>query len=184
MMLSPVSPLCNLSAAARPGDMSNTAPSPGGTTMPWLSVMGSSPVLDFVAGHLSRAAARRRGFLRPISRTGLSVGDVGDGAQLLGRGMAIAKKVEIGRNLLEQHIGADQGAAAMPGGGLEERRHPRAKHDIADQGTRRQAIGIEGERIAFGHAERRRVDHEIEGGEAAAGGIVVAEPDIEAGIVL
>src|SRR5438874_6847688 len=67
MMLSPVSPLCNLSAAARPGDISNTAPSPGGTTMPWLSVMGSSPVLDFVAGHLSRAAARRRGF---VGKTG------------------------------------------------------------------------------------------------------------------
>jgi hypothetical protein len=31
--------------------------------MPWLSVMGSSPVLEIVANHLSRAAARRRGFL-------------------------------------------------------------------------------------------------------------------------
>jgi hypothetical protein len=56
--------------------------------------------------------------------------------------------------------------------------HPGAQHDIADQGAGREALRVEGQRIAGHHAERRRVDDEV-----ISGGIVVAEHDAQTGVV-
>src|SRR5439155_13979431 len=76
-----------------------------------------------------------------------SVGDLRQGAaELVGGGAAKAEEFEIGRDLLEQHVGPDQSSAAAPGGGLEQRRYPRPQHDIADQGAGLEAVRVERQR--------------------------------------
>src|SRR6185503_18742367 len=101
------------------------------------------------------------------------------GAKLVRRRGAEAEELEVERNLLEQHVGADLDAAAALACRGEERRDRLLHDDLADERGRRKARRIHGQGIAVVHAERCRVHHDVE-----AGRITGPEPGIGGGIVL
>src|SRR5215471_10865595 len=90
-----------------------------------------------------------------------SVLDRGHRAQLVGRGRSEAEEFEVRGNLLEQHVGAHLDLATLRLRGFQEWCVLRFHHDLADEGFRRQQRYVDRQRIAFLHAERRGVDHDV-----------------------
>src|SRR4051812_40466900 len=84
-----------------------------------------------------------------------SITNFGERAQFVGSSAAVAEKFQISRDLLEQHVGAERGAAAAAGRLLQQPRHSRPEHDVPDQRVGVEAIKVERQRIADSHAERR-----------------------------
>ena len=99
-----------------------------------------------------------------------SIGDLSQGTKLVRGSTAVAEEFEIGRDLLEQHIGADQGATAAPCGRLGAAAYPAPRTTSPTSAPGSSAPARKGA-VAGRHAERRRVDH-----EPVTGGVVAAEP--------
>src|SRR5580704_2153353 len=90
-------------------------------------------------------------------------------AKLLGCCRAVAEEFEIGRDLLEEHVGADLEPASARGGGFEKRCHLAFHDHLAYKGFAIEPGRIDGKRVTGFHPERRRVDHEV-----VADGVVAA----------
>src|SRR5262245_40702399 len=73
---------------------------------------------------------------RSLKLSRQSVADFGDRAQLLGRAGAKAKELEVGGNLLEQHLRADLDGAAPLLGQAKKWRKLLLHHDLPDQRRR------------------------------------------------
>src|SRR6187402_115453 len=111
-------------------------------------------------------------------RVGNSVAELGDGAQVLGRGGREAKELKIGWNLLEQHIRADLKATSTRVHRGQKGGHLALHHDFADEGIGRDAAHVHRQFVAFVHAHRRGVDDDV-----VARRIVAARADFDSAIV-
>ena len=87
--------------------------------------------------------------------------------QLFRRSRWQAKKLQVGRDLLEQHVRAHLKAATTRLGGFEEGGHLGGHHDFSDEGAGRHARHVHGHGVALVHAQGRGVDHHV-----ATGGVV------------
>src|SRR5688572_6067523 len=81
-----------------------------------------------------------------------SVSDFRNGAQLVGRRRPVAEELEVGGNLLEQHVGADLRPAPALARGREQRRHFLLHHDFADERRGREARNVDWKRVPCVHA--------------------------------
>src|SRR5271163_3584765 len=90
-----------------------------------------------------------------------SVGYSTDRTQRLRRRRRKAEELQIGRDLLEQHVYADLYATAALAGGTQERRHLLLHDHLADERRGCEPSDVERHRVAFLHPERRRVDDQI-----------------------
>src|SRR5271165_6050547 len=70
------------------------------------------------------------------SMAGGASGQRRDRAQRIGRDAAKTEELEVERDLLEEHVGANLGAAAALARGAQERRDRLLHHDLADEGFR------------------------------------------------
>ena len=87
------------------------------------------------------------------------------------RGGAEAEELQVRRDHLEQHVGADLHRAALVLGGAQQRRVFGLHHHFADEGRGRDAVDVEGHRVALLHAQRRGVDHHVEAGRVLGAGL-------------
>src|SRR5436190_747455 len=79
MMLSPVAPPSSLSANSRPGELLDTRPSPGCTTMPCAPI-ATSRFVSLLPTDLAERRLGRAGFSRQPCETALYPGKAAEGA--------------------------------------------------------------------------------------------------------
>ena len=97
-----------------------------------------------------------------------SIANAGDRAQFVRCGGGKAKKFEIGRDLFEQHVGADLDRAAFLPSGAQERRYFLPHYHLADESGRINASDVHGQWVAIGHADWGRVDDDVIAGRIIA----------------
>src|SRR5262249_3327377 len=106
-------------------------------------------------------------------------GERGYRAQLVRGHLPEPEEIEVERYLFEQHLRPDLRPAALLASRAQQGR-PLLLHDhLADEGRRSQPLRVDRQGIAGIHAERRRVDDQIE-----SCGIVGARRDLELRVVL
>src|SRR5258708_26892982 len=108
----------------------------------------------------------------------LLVADLRDRPKFLGRRRAKTEELEIGWNLLEQHVGAGLDSAATRPSRREKWRDFVLHHDFADKRRGRNSINVHRQRVTVLHTQRRRVDDNVEPGR-----ILGANSDLQRRII-
>src|SRR5437879_4690584 len=100
--------------------------------MPCVAIARSSrcdsPFETIGDDHIRAAARPHPAYRRRLRENTRSVGYFRVGAQFVRGGAAIAEEFEIGGDLLEQHVGPDETAAAASGGGPQQRGRLRSQY--------------------------------------------------------
>src|SRR5262249_13062625 len=157
-MRSPRSPHMRATSRAEPSKQVksfskiSTASKPAAAIV--LSFSSRAPPIETVAIEWFMLAA-------PAVIAVLSIVNLRDLAQFIRRGGAETEEFEIGRDLLEQHVGADLVVAAFRTCRGQKRRDLFFHDDLADKGLRRDAFHIQRQRIVLLHAERRGGDDDL-----------------------
>src|ERR1700752_3880529 len=102
------------------------------------------------------------------------VADLGDGPKFFWGGRSKAEELEIGRNLFEQHVGADLNLAATRFCRRQEWCDFLLHHNLTHESRGCNSIDVHRQRITFLHAEGGRVDNDIK-----PGGITGANLDLQ-----
>src|SRR5689334_6357005 len=103
-----------------------------------------------------------------------SVLDPGDAAQFLGRARAESEEFEIGRDLFEQHVGADLDGASLLHRGAKQRRELLLHDDLAHERRWLDPGDVKRQRVISLHSQRTGVDYDI-----VAGRIIRAGYDLQ-----
>src|SRR3954447_20350228 len=82
-------------------------------------------------------------------------------AQFVRRGRAVAEELQVGRDLLEEHVLADLYCAALVEGNLQEGRDLLLHHDLAHEGRRGNPVDVHREGVVVVHAQGRGVDDDV-----------------------